>query len=95
MVATGILIFAPSAHSGAEPVRVNPHQYNTTADYERWKIGTDSNGKEVGVWSESEGASASADQPVQESHGPKRTIPTSAIAALVVLAAGAISRLRR
>lgn len=95
MVATCTIIFAPSAHPGAEPVRVNPHQYNTAADYERWKMVTDSNGKEVGVWSESGAASALTDQPFQEPHKPKRTIPTSAIAALIVIVAGAFSRLRR
>lgn len=77
-----------------EAVPVNPHQYNTAADYDRWKLTKDSNGRELGVWSESGAESRSADQPFQEIGAKKRSIPINAIAALILVAAGVCSRLR-
>lgn len=108
LLATAIVISIVETHADTEekvatesiqanhqPVAVNPYQYNTVADYDRWKMVTDSSGKEVGVWSNPAAAKAPTDQPSQEAPRTKRSIPGIAIAALVMMVAGGLSRLRR
>ena len=88
-----LIISITKAHAAEEPVALNPHEYNTTADYGRWKLTTDSNGKEVGVWSDSGGTTAP--EPPQQTSGRKHSIPPGVIAMVVIAAASGLTRLRR